>query len=193
MNYLAHLFLSGNNEGLIIGNFIGDFVKGDDYLEFPLPIQKGIKMHRFIDHFTDHHPQVHASKQYFVAEFDKYSGVLVDVFYDHLLAKHFSDFSDQALNELATEKYRILNKNRQHLQPGALRFLAYMMQYNLLETYKDIQVIHQVLEGLTARIHERVILQQAVPLFLKNELALKEQFGLFFAEIRQQLNEFTKD
>ena len=85
MNVLAHIYLSGDSDKIIIGNYIGDYVKGRDYLNYPELIRKGIILHRYIDMFTDRHPVVHRSKIYFSRKYHKYAGVITDIMYDHYL------------------------------------------------------------------------------------------------------------
>src|SRR5665213_700385 len=95
MNYLAHFFLSGDKENLILGNFIADSVKGKQIELYAEEIRVGIKMHRSIDFFTDTHAVTSRSKNLLRNEFNHYSGVIVDIFYDHFLAKNWNEFSDE--------------------------------------------------------------------------------------------------
>ncbi len=88
MNVLAHIYLSGDSEKIILGNYIGDYVKGRDYLKYPELIRKGIIIHRHIDAFTDSHPVVHRSKIFFTRKYHKYSGVVTDIIYDHYLTRN---------------------------------------------------------------------------------------------------------
>ena len=87
MNYLAHVYLSGSDQNIMIGNFIADSIKGSKYLEYPIAIQKGILLHRKIDSFTDHHPSFRNSTKKLHQRYGHYSGIIVDIFYDHFLAK----------------------------------------------------------------------------------------------------------
>jgi len=93
MNYLAHLYLSGTDEKTMVGNFIGDYVKGSDWQKFPDDIKKGILLHRQIDTFTDAHAKFREAKILFRAEFGLYSGIVVDFLYDHYLAKNWNNYS----------------------------------------------------------------------------------------------------
>lgn len=102
MNVLAHIYLSGDSEKVIIGNYIGDYVKGRDYLNYPEQIRKGIIIHRHIDDFTDRHPVVHRSKIFFTRKYHKYSGVVTDIIYDHFLTKEWDFFPGARLKALPT-------------------------------------------------------------------------------------------
>ena len=83
MNFLAHIYLSGEDTPLMIGNFIGDFVKGNEYKNFPADIQNGVLLHREIDSYTDSHEIVLESKKRLREKYRHYSGVITDIFYDH--------------------------------------------------------------------------------------------------------------
>ena len=88
MNFLGHIYLTGSDKELLLGNFMADSIKGNSYMEYPENIQKGILFHRFIDSYTDDHPSFRDSTSKLHKDFSHYSGVLVDIFYDHFLAKH---------------------------------------------------------------------------------------------------------
>jgi len=97
MNVLAHIYLSGDSDQIIIGNYIGDYVKGRDYLKYPDLVRKGIILHRHIDAFTDRHPVVHRSKIFFSKKYHKYSGVVTDIIYDHFLQRSGTFFHNAPL------------------------------------------------------------------------------------------------
>ena len=106
MNYLAHIFLSGSSEEILIGNFIGDYVKGRDYLNYPAQIKKGILLHRRIDSFTDSHKIVHQSMSYFAPQYHKYAGIIIDILYDHYLIKNWDRYCP-----LPLETYKVEVRN----------------------------------------------------------------------------------
>ena len=95
MNFLAHIYLSGNNDMLKIGNFMADSVRGHHYLDYPDEIRKGILLHRYIDTFTDAHPIYRKSKHRLHEKYGHYSGVIMDIVYDHFLAKNWNNYSDE--------------------------------------------------------------------------------------------------
>ncbi len=88
MNYLAHAYLSFGQDEVLVGNFIGDFVKGKMMSTFPQEVQNGIRLHREIDKFTDTHPLVRAGQSYLRPLFRHYSTVITDIFFDYYLAKN---------------------------------------------------------------------------------------------------------
>ena len=111
MNFLAHLYLSGNNKEVILGNFIADAVKGKELNRYKEQVQVGIRLHRAIDTYTDKHPVVEKSKERLRGKYHKYAGVIVDMFYDHFLAANWNEYSNEPLNKFTSNAYRILILN----------------------------------------------------------------------------------
>lgn len=151
MNFLAHLYLSGSSENILVGNFIGDFVKGKSFDTYPPQVQQGIKLHREIDSFTDTHPRISQARKRLWANFRHYSGVVIDLFNDHFLATSWSKFSEIPLTEFAAKSYRILQTNIEQLPPGAQHMLPYMIEGNWLVNYGTISGIDRALTGLSKR------------------------------------------
>src|SRR5688572_18797949 len=110
MNYLAHAFLSNNDKDLLVGNFIADHIRGNKYEIYSEEIISGIKLHRNIDTFTDAHHLFKESKRVFYNGFEKHSGILVDIYFDHLLAKNFEKYSSQSLSDFSQQVYRIYSE-----------------------------------------------------------------------------------
>jgi acyl carrier protein phosphodiesterase len=146
MNYLAHLFLSGDDEQTMVGNFIGDHVKGRDWVKFPDKIRTGILMHRQIDTFTDAHPKFKEAKVLFRSEFGLYSGIVVDFLYDHFLASNWNEYSDLTLRTYAKQSHAVLLKNFMHLPVRVKDFLPFLIQNRRLESYASIAGIVQALK-----------------------------------------------
>src|SRR5436190_15818450 len=139
MNFLAHIYLSGNDHQLMIGNFIADFVKGNKKNDYPDRIRKGIELHRMIDDFTDHHQYTEESKKRLRPKYHKYSGVIVDLYYDHFLAKDFPDFSALSLKDFSERTYRVLKEHWEILPRGVHYFLPFMIERNWLLNYATIE------------------------------------------------------
>ncbi|MFN6039651.1 MAG: ACP phosphodiesterase, partial [Bacteroidota bacterium] len=161
MNYLAHLALSGNNEGVIIGNFIGDSLKGVKIENYSEEIKKGIKLHRFIDDFTDHHAIFIETKKIFSPIYDKYSAVLVDIFFDHFLATNFNLYHEVDLQKFSFNCYDLILKYYEILPEDAKRFYHYMKKYNILYEYKNLDSLKFVLEGLHERTGKKSSINQS--------------------------------
>lgn len=146
MNYLAHLFLSGSDEHVMVGNFIGDYVKGNTWNKFPENIKKGILMHRQIDSFTDSHPKFREAKTFFRDEFGLYSGIVIDLIYDHYLAKNWNKYSDLTLRTFAKRSHAVLLQNFMYLPVRVQSFLPFLIQHRRLESYASVNGIVQTLK-----------------------------------------------
>jgi acyl carrier protein phosphodiesterase len=184
LNYLAHSFLSFQNTDLIIGNFIADSIQGNRFDGLTEGIIKGISLHRKIDTYTDAHPVFLTSKHRFSKDFDKYSGVLMDIIYDHYLAKNFEQYSSLSLQNHADGIYDILKNNYYFLPEHAKRFYGYMTERNILFHYSTIEGIQTVLTHLSNRIRNRFELQLAIPILEANYQEIEEEFFIFFKDLQ---------
>jgi len=152
MNYLAHIYLSGDNESVTIGNFIADGIKGKDYMKYPEDIQIGILLHREIDTYTDAHKIVRQSTKKLHKNYGHYSGVIVDILYDHFLAKNWSQYSKVSLADYIETFYTSLDTNIDVLPERILKMMPYMIADNWLLSYATIEGIQRVLDGMNRRI-----------------------------------------
>ncbi len=154
MNILAHAYLSDRQPGLLIGNFIADFVKGDPAAprhHLPADIVTGIRLHRAIDQFTDSHAEVAAVRTLLYPRCHKYAGVAVDVFFDHFLAAQFSALTGEPLAGFVTFTYDTIQANEQHLPPNASRMAEALIRYDWLMSYQTTDGIDRSLKGLSRR------------------------------------------
>lgn len=149
MNFLAHLFLSGTNEELRLGNFIGDYVKGHEYKKYPPNVRKGIILHRQIDNFTDNHPIVRQHKTLFYQKYHKYSGIVTDILYDHFLSTQWNRFSDEALADYIDEMYRWIEANVENLPADMQRIIPSLIKNQWLRAYATLEGIESVLIGMS--------------------------------------------
>lgn len=190
MNYLAHAFLSFNNEPITVGNFIADHIKLADAGHLPPEIKQGVLLHRRIDYFTDTHPLFIKSKRNFYDGFERYSGVLVDIYYDYLLAKNFDKFSDVKLDAFTKNIYSVLQNNTHHLPDSSKGFLNYVLQNDTFYEYSKIEGIEMVLKHLSYRINHGIFLNESVPLFLQYEKSIEEDFLNFFEDLIKDAKAF---
>lgn len=189
MNFLAHLFLSGNDEEIMVGNILADRMRGRRADEFSPNIQKGIQLHRIIDDFTDRHPMVEKSKQRLRKEFGHYAPVITDVYYDHFLAANWNEYSDVPLNDFAHEGYYALKKYR-HLFGGGFQIaLVYMRFRNLLVSYATFKGVRFALDRMSGRAKNASNLADAVGELKKNYLHYQQEFKIFFPELVNYLNQ----
>jgi acyl carrier protein phosphodiesterase len=182
MNYLAHAFLSNNDKDLLVGNFIADHLRGNDFSAFSPEIIKGIQLHRSIDAFTDVHPYFKKSKRLFYNGFEKHSGILVDIYFDHLLAKNFSKHSFIPLADFSKEVYEVYTDHQHLLPKSSSGFLDYVIKNNIYSAYADINGIERVLYHLSHRIKHNVELEKSIILFKEHETELSTNFDNFFKD-----------
>jgi len=184
MNFLAHFYLSGNSQEILVGNFLGDFVKGRYFaLDYPEQISKGISLHRSIDHFTDTHPIVKVRTRKLIQKYGRYGGVLLDIFYDYCLAKSWQDYTDIPLVEFSQNSYQILAKY-EHLFPEKAQ-LAYkhMSHYDWLSNYVHLEGIERVLNGMERRTKFTSNLGKGITELKEDYSVYEAEFKLFFPQI----------
>lgn len=151
MNYLAHFQLAWPDDEMVVGALEGDYLKGPLKGHLPVGIEQGVRLHRAIDAFTDQHPQMAALRRHFPLEIRRYSGILIDLSFDHYLSKHWSTYSALPLEAFNANVYRSLQAHQHHLGLNAQRMLSRMLQHDLLGIYGQWGTI-----GATAaRIGER--------------------------------------
>lgn len=189
MNFLAHIFLSGNNDRIKIGNFMGDGIRGRDYQKFHTDIQIGVLLHREIDSFTDFHEVFRTSKHRLVPKFNHFSGIIVDMFYDYFLAKNWQLFSDIPLKEFSHNFYEILKKHENELNDKTRNMMPYMIKYDWLYNYQDIEELERILGQMDQRFGKNANMKAAVADLKKHHTLFEDEFFIFFNELRQ----FTKD
>lgn len=192
MNFLAHLYLSGNSEELIIGNFIADAVKGNNLAHLPNNIQKGIVLHRKIDTFTDSHPIVEQSKERLRKNYKKYAAVIVDIYYDHYLAKNWHSYSQINLEQFTQHIYKLVQQYHTMLPEKSAHFAMYMIRYNILYQYAHIEGIEQVLKGMAKRASFISNMEYAVNDLQEHYSLFENEFRQFFPELQRYIeNEIT--
>lgn len=184
MNFLAHLYLSGNHKELMIGNFIADHVKGNQFSHFSKEIQKGILLHRNIDSFTDAHSIVRESKRRLHERYRHYDGVIIDIFYDHFLAKNWKNYSQIPLDIFVSSVYNLLQENNAILPEKTQEMLPYMIQYNWLYNYQFAKGIQEVLNGMNRRTAGKSQMNLATEDLLNHYEEFEQDFISFFKELQ---------
>lgn len=153
MNFLAHLYLSPPSPDALIGSLLGDFVKGPvERAGYNDEITHAIRLHRAIDTFTDAHPMFAASKARVGPVRRRYAGILVDLFYDHFLARHWRDYHDEALEDFAIDIYGVLLDRAADLPEPAGRMVMYMARQNWLVSYREVDEVGAALERMGRRL-----------------------------------------
>lgn len=189
MNYLAHLYLSGNDEELMLGNFIADAVKGKQAANYSSGIARGIYLHRFIDSFTDMHPIVAETKARLREKYKKYAPVVADLYYDHYLAVKFEHYSAEPLVGYTQRTYRLINSHLPNLPAKVQHFFPYMMQQNWLLGYAQVEGITRALAGLSRRTSFESGMETAGEELTLNYNLYQQEFEAFFPELIKYVEE----
>lgn len=194
MNFLAHVFLSDNHSPLLLtGNFVGDFVKGRDLEKFPPEMQRGIQLHRAIDTYTDVHPVVTQSKKRLFPKYRHYSRVLVDLYYDHLLAAHFSRFSATPLLPFTQRVYHTLQQNRAYIPQRAYLLINRMQAGNWLYHYHTVDGIGQACKGMAMRSSFPSGMEEGALDLAAHYAAFEDEFFRFFKDLQQFVDTWMQE
>ena len=185
MNFLAHAQLSQNKNDVIFGNFIADSIKGKSYLKYKNEIITGILLHRNIDDFTDKHVLVRDSKRIVRNEFGKYSGVAVDIYFDHFLARNWNNYHDMELVRFSKKVYTILAKKYLILPPRVKRMLPFLIAQNWLVGYANFSDLNRVFYGMDRRTDFVSGMSSAVNVLKDNYDALENNFNNFYGELME--------
>jgi acyl carrier protein phosphodiesterase len=190
MNFLAHLYLAGNDEDLIVGNFIADSVKGNKYKTYPDRIGKGILMHREVDYFSDNNPTYLQSVHRLQPTCGKYSGVITDMFYDYFLANNWNRFSTTGVDLFCKEMYRILSSRKNDMPEESRIILDYMIKRDWLYSYSKIEGIRRALEGMSHRMKYYFPMDKAALELEKNPSPYNNDFLDFFPLIINHIKSY---
>ncbi len=193
MNYLAHLYLSGDDPGIRVGNFIGDHVKGQQFKRYPQPIQTGIILHRHIDTFTDLHPVFRESAALFREGYGLYAGVVADIVYDHLLATNWTDYAQNELGVFVKECYKILIRHYFSLPRRVKQFLPFLITSNRLENYQYFEGIEKTLAIMAGHSSLPSRAEWAILQLESHYDELEEQFHSFFPEMIVSARSFLSE
>ena len=183
MNYLAHIYLSGDSDEIKIGNFIGDYVKGNKYLDFPEMVAYGIRMHRRIDAFTDQHPVVKECMQLLKPGYGRYSGIVTDVFFDHFLASNWGTYSTCSLRQFSRHAHAVFLSNFALLPFRVKQFLPFLIHHKRLESYAQRETMFHVLEIMSRRTSLPSNSHWAFEMLNNEYHQFEAFFSVFFAEL----------
>lgn len=192
MNFLAHIYLSGDNDEIRFGNFIGDWIKGKKYQKYPEDIKKGILLHREIDSYTDSHPVVHRSIVRMRPAYGKYAGVAVDILYDHFLTVNWELYSDISLEVFVKKFHSYILKNLNMLPKKSKRFAYPFIRKKRLLCYGELDCFEDVLEKMGIYTSMPNKAKQAMKIVREDYELFNDEFQLFFRDIRKHLKEINK-
>lgn len=184
MNHLAHALLAGSDPALRLGGMLGDFVRGAPDPALSGGVVRGIRLHRAIDVYTDAHPEVVAARALLQPPYRRYAGILLDVWFDHCLARDFGRWSEVPLEPFSTDLRGQLQRYEPTLPPSLQRFLRYMHAHDLPAGYADRDFLAQVFTGIGQRLSRTNPLAGALPELVAQEQPLQDRFETFFPELR---------
>ncbi|MFG4005251.1 acyl carrier protein phosphodiesterase [Flavobacterium aquidurense] len=185
MNFLAHIYLSGDNDLIKIGNFMADGIRGKQFENFPEEVQKGIILHRSIDTYTDSHAIFRQSTKRLHEKYHHYAGVIVDIIYDHFLAKNWEKYSDEKLEKFINRFYRSLHENYPVLSEKTQDLMPYMIKQNWLLSYQTIEGIHNILTQMDRRSKNLSKMQFASEELVEFYTEFEQEFTSFFEDLKQ--------
>jgi acyl carrier protein phosphodiesterase len=188
MNHLAHCFLSLHDEDVLVGNFIGDFVKGHDWQNYPLGVQKGVLLHRTIDSFTDNHSMTERSVSRIRPYAGRYSPPFVDILYDHLLAIHWKKYSEESFDAFAERTYAQLEKRAPDMPEILQNRLPKMLAGQFLHGYMHPEGLEWVLGKFSLRLAGNFDASSLAQFFFKEIDLFSEDFNAFFPDLLAKVN-----
>ena len=188
MNFLGHLVLSGDDPLVVTGNFMADAVKGRDLSRFSDGLQRGIRMHRSIDSFTDTHPITLVGRERLRAHCGKFAGVALDIFYDHCIASTWPEHSTEPLPVFVQRTYALLNRHA-HLMPERTQYmLPFMVKNDWLSSYAHLDGIARALAGLARRVPHADVLVGAGSVLAEHRELYVAECSSFLRALRTHLN-----
>jgi acyl carrier protein phosphodiesterase len=190
MNYLGHLVLSGDNPEVLFGNFIADAIKGNSYVEWPENIQKGILLHRFIDHFTDNNQQYLLGKRRFYEKFPKMGGIINDILYDHLLWNYENKNQTIILTKEIIRYYKILDSFSEKMPERIKHLYKYMRRDDWLHSYQYEEGIRNILKRMGKRMNYSKNLDLSFEIYKNSISAYEKEFEFFYKEIKEKTSSF---
>jgi acyl carrier protein phosphodiesterase len=186
MNYLAHAYLSFNKPDILAGNMISDYIKGKKQFDYPLPVQKGIKLHRAIDNFTDTHAATQELKSFFRPQYRLYSGAFADVVYDHFLANDTNEFGSEAeLKTFAANTYQMLESYTELFPLPFQKMFPYMKEYDWLYNYRHTWGIEKSFGGVVRRSAYLIESEIAFDIFNTHYKAMQICYNVFFPDLKK--------
>lgn len=183
MNHLAHALLAGDSPERVLGSLMGDFVRGAIDPAMPALRREGIAQHRAIDRYTDSHPRVVAARSLFDPPFRRYAGIVLDIWFDHLLARDFSRWSERPLADFSADVQALLSRHDAELPDGLKRFSRYLHAHDLPLRYRERPMIGRVLAGVGSRLSRSNPLADGLDAVAPVEPQLEAAFAGFFPDL----------
>ncbi|UXI68109.1 ACP phosphodiesterase [Tahibacter amnicola] len=183
MNLLAHALIAGANPDHVIGSVMGDFVHGVLPTSLPPAVLDGVRLHRAVDSYTDSHPIIVNLRTQFQPPFRRFSGMLVDVWFDHLLSRDFTRWDARPLDAYCDQLHALFDTHAERLPADMWRFIRFMREYGLPAGYRERPAIGEVYQRMARRFSRPTPLAQAMPVMESLDQPLEDAFNAFFPEL----------
>lgn len=191
MNFLAHLHIADHCSSHLLGNLLGDFVKGDPSKQYQADISNGIKLHRFVDRITDHHPIVEECKPHFKGAARRFAPIALDMFWDHCLAKHWHTFHQCSLDQFVSDAYQRVDRDVGDDLPERFLLLhSKMWSGGWLQSYQDLENIEFALHRMSKRSPRLADLTTTFAVLDQEYELLEAKFPILYSDVLQQALEF---
>ena len=192
MNYLAHLFLSCSDDSLLMGNLVADWISNKDILDMDPAMKIGIDLHRSIDRFTDNHAVIRQGSRRLQPKYSKYSPVIIDVFYDHLLFNNWKKYTSQEFEAFKLSVYKVIRDQFKLFPEYIQKRLLSMADHDWLENYTSIERMHYVFKRLKERTKFPSTLEEAAGDLERDYLSYEEEFNIFFPDVIAHVDSLCK-
>ena len=193
MNFLAHCALSGDDDDLVVGGFLGDFIKGSVPGDLPERVGLGVRLHRRIDAFSAVEPNLKASAHRFGPELRRVAPVVVDLLADHFLARRFETFHGEPLDQFARRTYLLLGAHNHLFPPRAKRFHAAMSRHRVFQRYTELTTVARAMDNIARRLRMPDLVGQAMAVINADYDNLAEDFSSYYPELRDHAATFVGD
>jgi acyl carrier protein phosphodiesterase len=192
MNHLAHTYLADRTGHSILGTLLADYLRGRIAADWEAEIRRGIRIHRALDTFTDAHPVTARSRGRLRPPHRRFGGVLVDIFYDHFLARSWAEWTDEPLAAFSERVGALLAADRERLPPRLGRFLDYMLAERLFVSYREPAGIDRALRGIALRSRRAAPLRTGVRELERTYDGLREDFRAFFPQVVAKAEDLSR-
>jgi acyl carrier protein phosphodiesterase len=187
MNWLAHAWLAGPDPETRLGNLLADLVKGSAREELGPGVLRGIAHHQAIDAFTDRHPLVLQSRRRIDPRYRRYAGILIDIFYDHILAQEWERYGTTSLAVFTAQVYADITPLLPALPPAPREYMERLIELDVLGSYRHLEGVEHALRRIGRRLNARrpgvIVLEDSLPQLLEHHAALAQDFAGFFPEL----------
>lgn len=183
MNYIAHIHIGAHTQTSLLGNFLGDFVKGSQLTHLPCELEQGVRLHRSVDVFTDSHPIIVETKKLFPRDIRRMAGVILDIYFDYLLMNTWPQYSNTDFNTVFEEFYLQLEQFSLPNNPYFCKLAEHLTTHQWLDKYINVETCSRAFLSIEKRLQNKILFADNALLFLQqNSELLESRFHQFYPE-----------